>query len=159
MTSKSPIKLKNYAINKGTIFLIDNVNVSMVDQAIVDFKHNPKLAKDVIVPLRELPGLASGQFVKIKAYVLKISEANDHYVPQGRTIKRKEVTVADNLTSLNLTLYGDDTEKLTSGKTYVMSNVRLNIAKNRCFLNSRISKEFIAVKCEPYQTVFEQDYV
>ena len=157
MTSKSPIKLKNFAVNKGTIFLNDNVNVSMVDPTTVDFKHNPKLAKDVIVPLRELPGLASGQFVKIKAYVLNISEANDHHVRQGGIIKRKEVTVADNATSLNLTLYGGDTEKLTLGKTYIMSNVRLNIAKNRCFLNSRLAKEFCAVECEPYQSTYKED--
>lgn len=157
MTSKSPVKLKNFAINKGTIFLNDNVNVSMVDPTTVDFKHNPKLAKDVIVPLRELPGLASGQFVKIKAYVLKISEANDHHVRQGGIIKRKEVTVADDSTSLNLTLYGDDTEKLTLGKTYIMSNVRLNIAKNRCFLNSSVAKDFNAVECEPLQNTYKED--
>ena len=154
MLARSPVSLSKFNLSKGQIFINNKTTITVKDQHSVPFEHNPKLAKDAIVTLKELQGLTSGQIVNIKASVMDIGEVITHQGKDG-PINKQEVILRDSTNCRKLTLYGEDVDHLVAGESYLLRNLRLHIVKSACFLNTTLSAKFNCKKIKQIENLVD----
>ena len=66
-TSKSSIKLQQHNVSRGKVWINPPTKITFAEKDDVDFEHNPSMAKDSIVELKDLSHLATGQIISTRA--------------------------------------------------------------------------------------------
>ena len=151
--SRSPIKIANFNTSQGKIFMNQQSTVMVLEPGDANFQFNPALSENAIVELKDLPKLATGQFVNIKVEVTKLSEISKHQTYGGHKIDKQTIQVRDSSSNVNIILYGGDCNSVEISKCYVLKNLRLRLVKNCPILNTSTSYQFKAELIDPIKNL------
>ena len=106
------------------------------------FKTDLKLNDDAIVSWGDLFSLVPGQIINVKCHVATIYDSTTHKTRNGEDVVKQDVIISDSSNSIKLVLYGEDIASLTTGKSYILRNLRLNSFKDLVYLNTTLTKKF-----------------
>ena len=140
--ARSPVKITKHDLSKSDVIINNRTNITLMNDSDVGFCHDPLLAKDAFVTLKELEKLAPWQLLNTKASVALVNEVTTHQGKDGQTINKQEIVIRDSTGCCSFYLYGDDTDKLDAGKSYVLKNLRLRVVKGSVFLNTSKTEPF-----------------
>ena len=140
--SSSPVKIlkMDTNINNNDSIINRGTQISLVKK--VSFDVDPRFGEDAVVSLGDLFSLAPGQLINIKCHVATVFDQVTHKMRNGEDVVKQDIIISDMSTSIKLVVYGQDTQLLTAGKSYILRNLRLNSFKNTVFLNTTLTKKF-----------------
>lgn len=141
--ARSPVKITKHDISKGDVVINNRTNISLMDNTAVTFQHDPLLAKDAFVTIKELEKLAPWQLLNIKASVATVNGMTTHQGKDGQSLNKQEVIIRDSTGCCSFYLYGEDSGKLEVGKSYILKNLRLRVVKGSVFLNTSKAEPFL----------------
>ena len=148
--SKSPVKIEKFSRNlfRGTedIIIRKNTMVTPVNPDDVTFSCPKSIATDKqLKSLGEVTAIIEGQLITVKAKVASLSSVKQQQTKLGGALKKQDVIIHDEITSMSVLLWEDNVDCVEAGKTYIFRNLKVRVYRSNIYLNTPQSGEF---KCE-----------
>lgn len=126
--------------------------VMPVESADIDFEHSAKLlVTGIATSIASLTEVAAEQVISVKAEVSEISGVKTVHTQHQGTLKKQEVLIRDNTSSIKVILWETNVEKLEKNKTYLLKNLKVKVSNKERYLNTPKGKEFTATETTAFK--------
>ncbi len=125
--------------------------ITPVSNDLVTFSCSETISSEAVTAnISDIEKFVKDQLVNVKAEVVEISRPkliNTMY--QGQ-LSKQEVLIRNTTSSICLVLWEKYVDSLEVKKTYILQNLRLNIAKGEKYLNTAKSEDFVFNETTPF---------
>jgi len=81
--ARSPVKITKHDLSKQDVIISNKTNITLMNDSDVRFLHDPLLAEDAFVTIKELEKLALWQLLNTRASVASVNEVTRHQGKDG----------------------------------------------------------------------------
>ena len=124
-----PIKIKKFIVDKNEgsrdLLMSDLVGLELLTPEAVNFEKNDLVPSNLNLSMLSS---ISPQLISAKAKLIGLQDSQIVTTPKF-SLNKAEGNLVDEHGTAKITFWGDDTEKVESGKTYYFTNLRLKINK------------------------------